>query len=98
MHTNLENALKDDALNVIKTKIGPGVRFDSHRFIQVFTQCHQVEYIDALADCRDKANPFGHVHSEMAMYLRQLPSLQYLGVADSANIFGSVNENAEWRL
>ena len=73
--------------------------FDSHRFIQVFTQQFQLAYSEMLSTYPDSNEPFKIVHQQIARFLSE--NQNTLGVAKqgkdkSLNIFGAANENEVW--
>jgi lipoate-protein ligase A len=73
--------------------------FDSHRFIQVFTQQFQSAYSEMLNTYSDSDEPFKIVHQQIARFLSE--NQNTLGVVKqgkdkSLNIFGASNENEVW--
>ena len=71
--------------------------FDSHEFILHLAQENQRFYIAVLHCYRDVGSPFMMAHNELAKHLQEYQELiNYVGTAQSKNIFGQVNVCAVW--
>ena len=72
-------------------------RFTSHKFIQVFTQAHQHDYIEALCRHIDSDKPFQSVHAQIAKSLHKIEMIRHVKEeACDADIFGRETKNAIW--
>jgi hypothetical protein len=77
--------------------------FTSHQFILRLAQQHQPLYIEALYDYRDSLHrgspaPFRMVHQLLARHLHAYSNLvTHIGTVKSTDIFGRVQECAQWR-
>ena len=74
--------------------------FDSHKFIQVFTQEYQSEYLEMLNEYASSEQPFQSVHQQIARFLSENQAtlrIQKQGKTKSNNIFGVSTLNENWR-
>jgi hypothetical protein len=77
--------------------------FTSHQFILRLAQQHQTLYIEALYSYRHSPHrgspaPFRMVHQLLARRLHAYPDwVAYIGTVKSTDIFGQVQECAQWR-
>jgi hypothetical protein len=74
--------------------------FDSHKFIQVFTQQFQSEYSEMLSEYSDSKQPFKIVHQQIGRFLsKHKTDLGITGFErkNSSNIFGKSNANEMWQ-
>lgn len=72
--------------------------FDSHSFIQKFSKEFQKEYVQLLTEYEEE--PFIKVHSQIGKFLSENQTelcIQSNGKVLSANIFGELTENEEWK-
>lgn len=73
------------------------ITFDSHEFILKLAALYQSEYISALNDYINTPTPFQNLHVQIAKQLKKSGYVRYIGDVPSANIFGNVNSNAQWK-
>jgi hypothetical protein len=75
-----------------------GTVFDSHWFIQNLTRNYQDEYIAALTHYTGRRGPFKRLHKSLADELNRKRQVRKTPRRPrSADIFGDVVSNAEWR-
>jgi len=75
-----------------------GQVFDSHQFIQRLTKSHQADYVRALSHYLGGRGPFKVLHNLLAKELNRKAQVRKTPRRPrTANIFGDVVSNAEWK-
>ena len=75
-----------------------GVNFSSHKFIEMFAQTFESEYIDFLNEYKGKG-AFRKVHSQIGKFLRENENyfkIKGTGKKGSENIFGNIDNVESW--
>lgn len=101
LHPELKKALENDAVAILNREFKSGEKFDSHQFIEAFTQCHQTEYVSALHEenvIKHHPDPFRKVHVGIARFLKTLKAeVKDLKDTDvSLDVFKNDGTNHRW--